>query len=108
MAETTARAVRGIIISGNPNELIVRPTDGEVRAFAANTAVTVAGALDRASTGMIDTSDPYLYNGRGERVAFVTDIEVSTDRIDVTSFGNSMQTYAPGQRRISISARGLW
>ena len=104
-----SQIVRGIVLSRDLSDLVIRATDAEVARFAVHAAVAVAEAVDatQMQAGLIDPGDPYLYNRHGERVAIIDQVSVTRQNIDITSVGSAAHEFIRGSSELRISARGL-
>jgi hypothetical protein len=84
----------GLVIAANP---------AEIEAFASPLVRDAPLVLDAAPVVGVPGVGEHLYNSRGELVAIINEIRVSTDTVDVSSaFGGGNKMFVPGRRHIDI------
>lgn len=104
--------IRGIVLgkasddrgTERKTDLIIQATAAEVAALTLGDAVSLAkrtGEPRRIYPNMT------LYDEQGRPVALVTQYEVTMERYDVTSYGDSTGQFVNGMRNVSIRAVGL-
>ena len=104
------KLVRGILLGGEFDKLIVQATVNEVAQFAAGSAVFVAGAPVPGGTDWTDVMSDgggFLYDRHGRPAALISQIDVRRQNIDVTSSSDSSPQMIAGPMEVLIRARGI-
>lgn len=102
--------VRGIVLARDGEDLVIRASDADVAQFAVHQAVLTAAVDAPPALGWTRVyadmmADGYLYDRTGRRVALIDKIDITTDTIDVTTFGSAVEYVSAGQR-VRIQGRG--
>lgn len=101
--------VRGIIVSGDFDKLVVQATAAEVAAFASNGLQVSVSKRINGLDPMLARIEPgqSLFDADGHLVAIVTDLRVAREQVDITSLGSMGPEFIPGCLRVDIRARGV-
>jgi hypothetical protein len=89
--------------------LIVAAKPSEIEAFTGTLTKGAPLVLDRpVDRGLqVVEAGEHLYNARGELVAIITDLNVSREIVDVTSFSDDYQRHWQRPPEIEIRAIGV-
>ena len=107
------RIVRGIILRGEDDELVVRASPAEVDAFARRGwgGAVVSGTERAPSVWMQPAAEvrpnDLLYDVTVRPVARITEMSISADRRDMTELGSVIQRWAQGLVQVDIRAVGV-
>jgi hypothetical protein len=125
--------LRAIIVREDKDTLVVQANEADIQRFAraratevdihqATLRVGLVGGATYATTGQdfvlggaaSQANDPgvismgdFLYDREGRRVAILDDVQVSFDRIDITTFGDMHANYMRGAMTVAIRAHGV-
>lgn len=97
--------LRGIVLREEGAELVVRATEGEVAAFGEGREVHLGATTPAVEPNML--AGETLYDRNGNAVCVVTDVSMSVERVDMTSFGDHIRQYAAGAISVDIRASGV-
>lgn len=117
-------SLRGIILRDEGAELVIQATPAEVRAFTqggrdvfvsrGRKSMSMVAAGQIARTGGAGhglslhlTPGDVLHTIDGDPVCIVQDINIESERLDTTSFGDVYRTYQAGPLRVNIRCYGL-
>lgn len=88
--------------------LIIAAKPAEIAAFASPLVRDSEVVLDATPMAVgVPQCGEHLYNGRGELVAIIKEIDLSCDSIEVSVWGDSQRSYIPGLQHFEIRARGI-
>lgn len=122
--------LRGIVLRDDRDTLVVQASEVEVQRFAraqvgrpvqvesstlrvrVDPGITLMTTGDAApfSTPLTPgqlTPGGLLYDAAGRPVAYVRNVQVHTERLDVTAIGSHMRTMMSGLTRVEITAEGV-
>ncbi len=104
------RLVRGILLGGEFDKLVIQATAHDVAVFGSPGAAVCVS--DGPSAGVVDWRDlmgagGFLYDRHGHQVAIIEQIQQHRSVVDVTPTGSSFSQVIGGLREVSIRARGL-
>ena len=100
--------LKTLIAGTTSTGLILAASPAEVQAFGAVAKMPVMLSPERISPPMaVEAMGPVLYSSTGVAVAFVAQVHVRAEHVDVTSFGGGYRDFGAGPSRMDIQAIGL-
>lgn len=101
--------MRGIILSGDFDKLVIQATAEDVRQFSVpGRAVHLSGAAAPGGVRFAGLCGQTLFAGDGTAVAVVTEVDIRLGDMDVTTFGHSKPQFIVGLPDVRIVARGVY